>query len=277
MPYLSLAEGQTLFYTEEGSGDAVLLIHGWCCDGSDWAWLVSDLSRDHRCVMIDNRGHGRSSPAAGGYTPRLFAADAARAIEMLDLGRPVVIGHSMGTVIASALAVERPDLVRALVLVDPSYGADDAKLIPFLEAMRQAPRIVAIAMFRPDEDAAGPVPSARIYGDNTPFWLPMWHRRRVLGLDETVIRDALIGQYEGEEGIGRKVIGETYLRRRRAPTLAIYAGRGTATAEWDRTLDHGPLDEITIWPEHGHFLHQEDPERFAGEVRQWLERLRAHG
>jgi pimeloyl-ACP methyl ester carboxylesterase len=115
-----------------------------------------------------------------------------------------------------------------------------------------------------------------MYGDNTPSWLPMWHRRRMLGLDEAVIRGSFIGQYDGEEGIARRVIGEGYLRRRRAPTLVVYAGRSTAIAEWDKTLDHGPLDEITIWPEHGHFLHQEDPGRFAAEVRQWLQHLRAH-
>jgi pimeloyl-ACP methyl ester carboxylesterase len=261
MPALSLDDGH-IFYTEEGSGDdTVLMIHGWACDGSDWAWLASDLSRDHRCVVVDNRGHGRSSSSPDGYTPRRFAADAAQVIEKLGLGRPIVVGHSMGTIIACTLAVERPDLVRALVLVDPVYGVDDEMLAPTLAGIRQAPHAVATSAFQ------------QFYVEKTPAWLPMWHRRRVLGLDESVIRDVLVGLYEGEEGLGRKVVGETYLRSRKAPTLALYAGTGSATAEWDRSLDHGPLDEITVWPEHGHFLHQEDPERFAATVRQWLDHL----
>jgi pimeloyl-ACP methyl ester carboxylesterase len=209
MPHLSLDDGRTLFYTEEGTGDPVLLIHGWACDGSDWAWLVSDLSRDHRCIVIDNRGHGRSTPATDGYTPRLFAADAAHVIWRLGLGRSLVVGHSMGTLVASTLAVERPDLVRALVLVDPVYGMDDETLVTTLGAIRQAPHAVATAVF------------ARFYGERTPSWLPVWHRCRLLGIEESVVRDVLVGLYDGEEGVGRKVVGETYLRRRRAPMLAI--------------------------------------------------------
>lgn len=263
MPYVAVNGGE-LFYTEEGAaGDSVLMIHGWSCDGSDWAWLASDLDRDHRCVIIDNRGHGRSSPSPDGYTPRRFAADAAQLIEHLGLGRPIVVGHSMGTIIASTLAVERPELVRALVLIDPVYGADDDALGQVLGAVRQAPHAVATAAFQ------------QFYGEKTPDWLPGWHRRRVLGTDEAVVRDALAGLYEGEEGIGRKAVGETYLRGRKAPTLAIYAGGREATADWDRGLDHGERDEIIVWSEHGHFLHQEDPQRFAGEVRRWLRGLPA--
>jgi pimeloyl-ACP methyl ester carboxylesterase len=263
MPHLPLADAQTIFYTDEGEGDPVLMIHGWSCDGSDWAWLASDLRRDHRCVVIDNRGHGRSTTATDGYTPRLFAADAARVIEEIGLGRPVVVGHSMGTIIASTLAVERPDLVRALVLVDPVYGMDDYVIAPALAGVRQAPHAAATATFQ------------SFYGEKTPSWLPAWHRHRLVGTPEAVVRDALVGLYEGEEGIGRKVVGETYLRGRKAPTLAIYAGARAATADWDRALDHGPLDRISVWPEHGHFLHQEDPERFSAEVRRWLEGLPA--
>ncbi|PRC61155.1 alpha/beta hydrolase, partial [Mycobacterium sp. ITM-2017-0098] len=37
-----------IFYTEHGDGPAVLLVHGWGCDGNDWSWLASDLSADHR-------------------------------------------------------------------------------------------------------------------------------------------------------------------------------------------------------------------------------------
>jgi pimeloyl-ACP methyl ester carboxylesterase len=260
-PYLELEPGRNIFYTEEGEGRPVILIHGWACDGSDWAWLVADLSRDHRTIAIDNRGHGKSSPIEGKYNPRLFASDAAQVIEKLGVDSPTVVGHSMGTIIASTLAVERPELVGALVLVDPVYGVDDEQIAPVLKMIKQAPHSVAAGSFQ------------TFYGPNTPPWLPVWHGRRILATDEAVIRDALIGLYEGDEGIGRRVIGEKYLRRRKAPTLAIYAGASASTAEWDRTLGHGEHDQIYDWPENGHFLHQEDPERFAREIRHWMKSL----
>ncbi|SFS11528.1 Pimeloyl-ACP methyl ester carboxylesterase [Agrococcus baldri] len=261
MPYIDVADDQRIFYTEKGDGPPALLIHGWSCDGSDWSWLVSDLSRDHRTITIDNRGHGRSTAVDGQYSPALFAADAAKVIEQLGLERPVVIGHSMGTIIASTLAAEHPDLVGALVLVDPVYGMDAQDLVGALAAIRQAPHAVAEASF------------GGFYGERTPAWLPEWHRRRILATDEAVVRDALVCLYEGEGAVGLKTVGESYLRRRQAPTLAIYAGTGAAIADWDRTLDHGPSDEILVWSENGHFLHQEEPERFATEVRRWLEKV----
>jgi pimeloyl-ACP methyl ester carboxylesterase len=264
VPRLQLDAGRSIFYTEEGAGPkSVLLIHGWACDGADWAWLSADLSADHRCIALDNRGHGRSTPTPRAYSPRLFAEDAARLVEQLSLDRPIVVGHSMGTIIASVLAVERPDLVGALVLIDPVYGQDDAVLAPTLDAVRRAPHATALAAFN------------HFYGDRTPAWLPVWHRRRILATEPAVVRDALVGLYEGDGGVGRRAIGVDYLPRRQAPMLAIYGAGGIATAEWDRQLAHGPFDEVTTWPEHGHFLHQEDPSRFASEVRRWLRRCGA--
>jgi pimeloyl-ACP methyl ester carboxylesterase len=263
LPYVTAGD-QRIFYTEQGDGDdTVLMVHGWACDGADWSWLAADLGSDHRCVMIDNRGHGRSSPGLDGYGAQISAADAAQVIEQLGLGRPVVIGHSMGAIISTALAVERPDLVRALVLVDPGYGAKDASLEPVMAAVRQAPHAVAWSIFE------------RFYGDRTPSWLPVWHHRRLLGTDEATVRDAVIGVFEGEHALGRKVVMDAFLRRKQVPSLAVYAGAASATAEWDRTLDHGPHDEVVVWDEHGHFLHQEAPERFAAAVRTWLDGLPA--
>jgi pimeloyl-ACP methyl ester carboxylesterase len=257
VPYLS-SQGADLFYYEQGSGPAMLMIHGWACDGADWSWLAAEMSADHRCVLLDNRGHGRSAPNPGGYNPVLFAADAARVIESLGLAPAVVVGHSLGGVIASALAIERPELLRALVLVDPGYGALDESLAGPMAAVRKDPHALAGAIFD------------RFYTPNTPSWLPTWHRRRTLSTPPDVLRESLLGTYEGEGGMGRRVVGQTWFRRRNVPILAVYAGTGASVAEWDRGLEHGPRDEIVVWPEHGHFLHQEAPERFAGEVRRWL-------
>lgn len=257
MPQLTLSGGNEIFYSESGAGDPVLLIHGWACDGNDWAWLVADLEPDHRVIAIDNRGHGRSSQLAP-YHPRTFAADAAEVIEQLDLGSPLVVAHSMGTIIASTLAVERPELISAMVLIDPVYGAVEAELAPALQYVRQNPYGFTVAAF------------GQFYGDRTPAWLPVWHRRRILATAPEVVRDALCGLYEGEYAFGLRPDGERYFQGRRTPMLAVYAGSGAAVAEWDRSLPHGRQDEITVWPEHGHFLHQEAPERFAAQVRDWL-------
>ena len=66
MPCLTVPDGgPALFYTDQGSGRPVLLIHGLTCDGADWMWLASGLSRDHRTIVLDTPGHGRSSHVPG--------------------------------------------------------------------------------------------------------------------------------------------------------------------------------------------------------------------
>jgi pimeloyl-ACP methyl ester carboxylesterase len=109
-------------YDDLGAGDpALVFIHGWCCDRSYFAPQVDHFSASHRVVAVDQRGHGKTPPADDGdYSVAAFAGDAAELIRTLGLDRPVVVGHSLGGVVALALAASQPDLVRGVVMVDPA-------------------------------------------------------------------------------------------------------------------------------------------------------------
>jgi len=48
MPYIATLDGGSIFYTDEGAGPGILMIHGWSCHGSDWAWMQADFACDHR-------------------------------------------------------------------------------------------------------------------------------------------------------------------------------------------------------------------------------------
>lgn len=111
-----------LSFDDLGAGDpSIVFLHGWCCDRSYFAPQVDHFSASHRVLAVDQRGHGKSDPAADGdYSIAAFAADTAELIESAGLDRPVVIGHSLGGVISLALAASRPELVRGVVMVDPA-------------------------------------------------------------------------------------------------------------------------------------------------------------
>jgi pimeloyl-ACP methyl ester carboxylesterase len=259
MPQLAVADDVEIFYSDHGSGPAVLMLHGFGCDGSDWVWLATDLAADHRVVVVDQRGHGRSTPTPGPYGPKVLADDAARVLRHLSIESAVVVGHSMGTVVASALAVERPDLVAALILADPGYGYTDEFLAPMIASLRQRPLEAALALF------------ARMYVDTSPAWQRFWHERRLRGAPIALINEAFCSCFEGIDGIGRKSVGETYLGRRECPILSVHSGmNATLVAAWEKTLPHGPADETVVWKDCGHFLHQERPEEFAALSRAWL-------
>ena len=130
-----------LFYEEAGGdGVPVLLVHGWCCDH---AYLEPQFehfaNRGHRVVAVDLRGHGRSDKPRESYTMRLFADDLAWLCEQIGLAKPVVVGHSMGGIVAFDLAARYPDLPAGVVMLDAAVvlPSETRAAIPgFLEKLR---------------------------------------------------------------------------------------------------------------------------------------------
>jgi pimeloyl-ACP methyl ester carboxylesterase len=116
-----LAHGVHLYVEQHGSGDPILLIHGTASWAGVWQpSTVRALSDLGRLIVYDRRGCGRSErPEPYETDVGQHAEDAAALIEALDLGPATVVGHSMGGVISLDLALQRPELVRALILVEP--------------------------------------------------------------------------------------------------------------------------------------------------------------
>ncbi|HLO22257.1 MAG TPA: alpha/beta hydrolase, partial [Methyloceanibacter sp.] len=119
-------DGVSLFY-EEAKGDKrpILLVHGWCCDHSFFAPQSKHFARQgHRVVAVDLRGHGQSDKPHEDYTMQLFADDLAFLCRELQLEKPVIIGHSMGGVVAFAFAARYPEIPSAIVTIDAGlHGA----------------------------------------------------------------------------------------------------------------------------------------------------------
>jgi pimeloyl-ACP methyl ester carboxylesterase len=113
-------DGVSLFYEEaKGQKTPVLFVHGWCCDHSFFAPEFEHFARHgHRVVAADLRGHGQSDKPHDTYTMQLFADDLAFLCGELGLAKPVVIGHSMGGVVAFAFAARYPKLPSAIVTID---------------------------------------------------------------------------------------------------------------------------------------------------------------
>ena len=87
-----------LYYEDQGTGQPVVLIHGYPLDGHSWERQTRALLADgHRVITYDRRGFGRSSKAGVGYDYDTFAADLHAVMETLDLHDAVLVGFSMGT------------------------------------------------------------------------------------------------------------------------------------------------------------------------------------
>ena len=119
MPYAEL-DGLTLYYERAGSGDPELLfVHGWCCDHTAFGPQFDHFAQTHTVTALDLRGCGRSGRPAAGYGVPDLADDLARFCTAVGIAKPVVVGHSLGGMIAVEFAAQHPSIARALVLLDP--------------------------------------------------------------------------------------------------------------------------------------------------------------
>src|SRR4029453_8525681 len=101
-----------------GDGPGALLLHGLAGTGVEWEDTATWLTDTHRVVALDQRGHGRSERRPEDVTPTAFVADALATVESLGLAPAILVGQSLGGLIAFLAASERPDLVSALVVVE---------------------------------------------------------------------------------------------------------------------------------------------------------------
>jgi pimeloyl-ACP methyl ester carboxylesterase len=112
--------GVRLAYWEEGSGQPLVFVHGVGTSGELWARDLAPLASDCRVVAYDRRGYGASSDSPRDW--RAHRDDAIALIDALGAAPAVLVGYSGGSIIALDLALERPDLVTCLVLLDPAFN-----------------------------------------------------------------------------------------------------------------------------------------------------------
>ena len=132
-------EGVNLYYEDRGGGDpAIVFVHGWTCDHTQFLPQADYFSPRHRVVLVDLRGHGRSD-AVGPFDISSFAEDLSWLCGGLGLDRPVIVGHSMGGMIAVQFAALHPEAVRAVAALDSPFGragALQSSLEPRIAALK---------------------------------------------------------------------------------------------------------------------------------------------
>ena len=102
------------------SGPWLVLVHGVTASARDWRLQTEALSPRYRCLTLDLRGHGQSAAMPGPYDIETLAADVVALLRHLSVDDAVLIGHSMGTRVVAAAALQAPEKVAGLVFVDGS-------------------------------------------------------------------------------------------------------------------------------------------------------------
>ena len=124
MPTINI-NNSNINFEEEGSGETIVFAHSMLFNLRMFDNQVDHLKDDFRCVRFDFRGQGKSEVAESGYDLDSLTDDVAKLIESLHCNPCHFVGFSMGGMVGMKLAVEHPNLVKSLILIDTSSEIQD--------------------------------------------------------------------------------------------------------------------------------------------------------
>ncbi len=117
MTYHTNSDETKIVYQIRGEGEPLVLLMGFGADGNVWEKHVVEYEKHFKCILIDNRGVGKSDQPKGSYSTKMMANDTVAVMNHAGIQNARVAGISMGGAIAQELALNYPDKVRCLLLV----------------------------------------------------------------------------------------------------------------------------------------------------------------
>jgi len=111
------ANGTQMYYQVRGQGEPLVLIMGFGADGDVWEKHVSAYEKHFKCIILDNRGVGKTDQPKGPYTTAMMADDTIAVMDHEGIDQARVAGISMGGAVTQELAINYPDRVRSIALI----------------------------------------------------------------------------------------------------------------------------------------------------------------
>ena len=132
------ANGASIHYAVDGHGPWLTLAHPLGADLTIWDDLLPELTAHFRVLRYDSRGHGRSEITPGPYSIGQLATDATALLNSLEIPSTHFVGISMGGAVAQQVALDAPERIASLTLIDTTSGYDDADAKQFLKRADKA-------------------------------------------------------------------------------------------------------------------------------------------
>ncbi len=252
MSGIAYGDAMQLAHERTGSGRPLVLVHGITESRRTWDPLVPALAEHYDVLLVDLRGHGES-PHGDAYDPISLATDVAETVDAAGMIAPLVVGHSLGGIVASAYAaVARP---RAVVNVDQPLRLADFKagleqLEPMLRGDDESFRTAIDLVF---QSMMGPLGADEVERVGA---LRRADQSVVLGIWGTVFEstaeelDATVAALAGAITV---------------PYLSLHGiDPGEEYTHWLRKLV--PSATVEVWPEQGHYPHLIHRDRFVERI-----------
>ena len=275
--------GTTLHIAELGEGSPLLLLHGWPEFWLTWEPVMLRLSNRYRLIAPDLRGFGDSEKPNGPFGPADHAVDMLALLNALDIKRAGIVGHDVGGAAMQPLARKAPERVVGLFFFDFVY--------PGIGARMGAPdRLNEIWYqgFNQMDMAPVLVGTSRLTCETyISHFLRYWAYRK------NAFADVLPLFTDNFLKPGNLAGGFAHYQASHAGRVAMMKGEAPAlpritSATCVRWAEHDPLFpyewtdrlgetfadlDLAPFPNVGHFPHREDPDRAAGEISAFFDRL----
>jgi non-heme chloroperoxidase len=264
--FISLSTGLRLAYAEQGpaTGLPVIFLHGVTDSWRSFEPVLRLLPTDVRAIAISQRGHGDSGRPAGGYTYSDMAGDLRAFMDRRAIPSAVIVGHSMGAMVAQRFAVDYPERLTGLVLMGSFAG------------MYQHPEMTefVVTTIAPQTDPITPA-FARDWQLSTTA------REIDPAFLETVIAETLKVParvwHAAFDGFLRTPDFSGELSRVSAPALLMWGDRDTYASESDQRRLRAvmPGARAITYPGAGHAIHWEDPSRITSDLMAFVMEVEA--
>jgi pimeloyl-ACP methyl ester carboxylesterase len=264
---LALPDGEVLAYIDMGdpAGRPVVLIHGYTDNARDWVPMLPYLSREFRLILVDIRGHGKSSKPECCYSRLDFAYDIKLLLDGLGVKRADIVGHSLGSIIAQTFAEYWPERTSHVVLISSTGGHPPGA--------KQTPQFDFAAEIRKLKEPIEP---------DSPFMIAWWDsptpvdpdfiRRQRKDAAGIPLRVWLAVLDQGLSSTNDYADLQRTLPRLTAPTLLIWGSKDPIMEEPVRqTLRSAlPHAKVRVFEGLGHNPFWEDPQGVAAVINAFL-------
>ncbi len=254
-------KGISVFYSDQGKGSVIVLLHGFLENSSMWEPFISKLIKKNRVVCVDLLGHGDTGCIGYVHTMEDMA-DAVRAVlKHLKIKRSTFIGHSLGGYVALAFAENEPDALKGLCLMNSTTRADDKNRIEIRNRAIQAVKtnyksIVRLSignLFRP---------KSRVL-----------YKEEINNVKEEALKTPLQGYIAAQEGMKIRTDREALLHFSPYKKMMI-AGKKDPVLDYQDVIDQaeGVDVELVVFPD-GHMSHVENKDDLLKNIMHFIEKM----
>ena len=237
--------GIRVWYAAFGRGEPVLLLHGGLANSNYWGNQVPALAKSYRVIVVDSRGHGRSTHDERPYGYDLMASDVLGLMDFLKLPKAAVVGWSDGAILGLDIAIHHPERLSKLFAFaansDPSGVADIAQNTVFNAYIARAEKEYQVLSPTPDQ-----------YKSFVDQISKMWETEP---------------HFTAEQ-----------LRVITVPTWIVDADHDEAIKRENTEFmaNEIPNAGLLLQPQVSHFLFLQDPRQFTGDVLHFMEHVKGH-